>query len=149
MMPFRAMKNKILLLAMASILLSNANIYPVEGSGMKNESVNLVERFNLYEIDKIEIKGEDFDKEVREKIFILDKKPEIDKLIEGLKSVENQPLCDCKPRFRLLLYKQEQLILDLGFQNYDDHYYLRYKNEEQFVPDKEFLESLNNLIKYK
>lgn len=146
---FRIIKYKVFFVSMIFILSFSANTYAGEGNRMEKDLVNLVAKFNLDGIDRIKIRGEDFDKEVKGKVFIVDKKPEIDKIVNSLRSVKSQPLCDCKPRFKLLLYNQGQFILDLGFQNYDDHYYLRYKNEEQFVPDKEFLEFLNNLIESK
>ena len=113
---------------------------------MKEEKIDLIEKFKLYAIDKIEIKGESFDKEVKGKIFIVAEKSKVEKIINNIKFVNKSSLCDCRPRFKILFYNQEQIVLDLGFQNYENHYYLRYRNDEQFIPSKDLFDYLNNIV---
>jgi len=116
---------------------------------MNIETVNLVNKYTLSMADKVEIKGENFDEEAKGKKIIIDDASSIQRIISNLKSVKKSPLCDCKPRFKLLFYKQKEIILILGFQNYEEHYYLRYNNEEQFIPNEDFFIFLNSIINYK
>lgn len=118
------------------------------GEDEMSAKVNLVEKLGLVNITKIVIEKEPFAKKNSGRKFTIKRKSEIRKILTELAVLEKESICDCEPEYKIMFYKKD-LFIEIGYQGYADHYYLRYKTdekEEQAKPSKEFYDIINELI---
>lgn len=106
-------------------------------------NINLVTKYSLYNTSKIIIYK---NLNANELICEIEDKKIIDDLMIQLQAVERVGLCDCRPEYTLVFIGPDYQELVFGYQNYPDHFYLRYSGqdrEEQYLPSKEFYNLLN------
>ncbi len=131
-----SMIKKITFLILILVFTSNLLAYSMGNRQVKEKSVNLVEKFNLYNIDKIKIKGEDFLEETKGISVLIEGDLKLKEVMDELNNVQASFLCDTWVNFKIFFYRKDKLLLELGYNNNLSHPFVRYKNEAEFVINK-------------
>ena len=104
------------------------NSYAIEGDSKMRESINLAANCGLSKINKIKINTEKFalsysicaNKEITNS-------DDINKITNTLQSVQEIPVCDTMPQYKLAFYSDTKQIVILRFFIDGDWYFLREK----------------------
>lgn len=113
------------------------------------ENINLSEIYGLKNTTKIIIKQSIRIKKDPKRV-IIENTGTISAIINNLRDVKLSSLCDCLPSHIIVFFKGNNEIFQIGYMNYGkarDHKYLRYKNEEQYIPNDEFFDIIEEILK--